>query len=128
MDSREFAQDFLAAFDAHVTFLSTSEDAMPEFGIGIGYPMGYTVNVTCHMPTVASAGDLIRYFDLCSYEHRLIKVYTTASADHPMGLAANQIDLTYRSTDFDKFLLSLKDLAYERYSKKFHQQLEDILD
>ncbi len=134
MDTLDFAKDFFAAFEAHITGYNISVDSGHN---PIVYPNGMitsymgapicTVNIQCHLAAYPN-GHLMEHFGLGNFtEHGLTEVRTNSNVG-PTGAVSHQVDLTYKTTDFNKFTQAIKNLAYTRYSAKFHKQLDDILD
>lgn len=135
MDSVEFAKNFLTAFDVHVMHYNFSIDTgMQSFvgptGVGMSYngPAVTTLHISCRATKLPIDKSLLEHFSMGSKcEHALVEVKTSSRCDD-MGLVIHTVDLTYKTVNFGQFIHDLKNVAYNRYSDKFHKQLDDILD
>ena len=135
MDSIEFASDFDAAFGVKVISFNVNIEANQSIhslgnyqAVSYNSPALYTVSLRCYMSAFTISKSPMDHFDVLDPETRLVEVKTTSRADPPMGGVTHIVDLTYQTLNYDRFYHAVKNVTYNRFSEKLHEQLEDILD
>ena len=79
MDSLDFAQNFLTAFDVNVMSWNVSMNSGPMTALYMGYET-YTINIHCRTKTPLT--NQMEHFAIGSPEHILVEVKTSSNLDN----------------------------------------------
>jgi hypothetical protein len=129
-DSNAFAKLFFDAFGAKVLSYNLNahnnhQQITNIFGAPVSMIMGhpsFEVRVVCYVDRPEHSSSWMMHFGLPGRRHIVQSVQTT----HERHM--HQVEITYKTDDLDEFMRDLGNISYQRFSDKFHQDLDNMLE